>query len=126
MFQTPLLGLVRWTVIGDEDIHCRLHLCLLQCLCEARKTRATLRPDIVPVKKVTLLIQKVEAALDDIDGTEEASRRQECLDRLGQFLHAVTAAKLLSGGKTAEIISCLKRLPANRLIQAFVVNLAKG
>ena len=58
----------------------------------------------------------------------QQAERQESLDRLGQFLEAVTAAQCLSGGTRAagtEVISALKSLPTTRLIQAYVVNLAK-
>ena len=121
------MGVASWGILGDSPVHAMIHLRVLQCLREASENREILRTEIVPVKRISLLIQHVEAAIDDLEMGSE--KLQECLDRLGQFLHAVTAAKCLSGtsGKaSAEVISCLKRLPANRLIEAFVVNLAKG
>jgi len=138
--QTPLVGLAHWTIHGATyspadrprdplrdccDPEGRLHLCLLTALLEAKSRRSELKTtEVIPVKKVTGLIQRFE----DEGMPEDEAERQESLDRLGQFLEAVTAAQCLSGGPRAagtEVISALKSLPTTRLIQAYVVNLAK-
>ena len=124
LLQTPIVGLAKWSVLGGlfahepEELYSSLHLALLQGLTEVQRSRRNLKSEVVAVKRVNLLIQKIEMALD-----HDISNQEKCLDRLGQFLQAITAAECLSG-KTVEIINALKRLPSNKLIQMYVVYLA--
>jgi hypothetical protein len=131
---TPLLGIAQWAIVGHlhkgaKEVHqptifSRLLLAVLESLVEAQQRRDKLAKEVVSVKGVNLLIQKVEKAVTKSHAeyaTEEDV--QCCLDRLGQVLQAITSARCLSG-KTSEIINSLKRLPANRMIEMYVINVA--
>ena len=123
----PIFGLVRWTTsatllnLEPAEDYSRLHLAILERLCAHKRQPAEKAPEVLPVKRITCLIQHVVAATKAESSSE--SGRQEALDRLGQFLHGISSVSV--SGKTTEIIDALERLPANRLIGLYVMNLAK-
>lgn len=104
-------------------MYSQLHLLLLETLVEAKIKRREYRPEVVTVKKINLLIQKIESTLKS-NSNLDSQAIETGLDRLGQFLQGLSAAELVSG-KTVEIITALKGIPANRLIQMYVLNLAQ-
>ena len=107
---SSVLGLSKWTTLGNSE----LHLSLLEYL------NASSSNEQIPVKRITSLIQHVENA---IKNEEDSIVKQNALDRLGQFLHGISAKGQIVG-KTLEIIDVLSKLPGNRLIGMYVMNLA--
>lgn len=127
---TSLIGMARWNILAplledqsNDSVYARLQLSLLESFIEVQSIRNEYKPDIVAVKKVVSLIQSLEMALKSCENVQPGAK-EESLDRLGQFLQAVSFSQCLSG-RIAEIITTLKKLPSNRLIQMYVVNLAK-
>ena len=125
----PLMGLARWAILYpispyDEnrsayyhEEYARLHAGILECLNDVVERRSLVRIEVLSAKKLAILVCGIQIAVDNYKNQPyfNASAQQECLDRLGQFLHCLTAAKCIYG-KLAEVVSNLKNLPKNRLI----------
>lgn len=105
----------------DHLAYSQLHLSILETLVETRALKDSLKPEFLPTKKVSSLIQHVNHSLSDGEVSPSPAETTACLDRLGQFLQAITESQCCSG-KTVDIISALKKLPRNRLIQLYVSN----
>ena len=72
-------------------------------------------------KAVVLLIGKVEETLKGYDAQcDLGSSKELALDRLGQFLHCLTATGGIQG-KLSEIFNSVKRIQdSNRLLQMYI------
>lgn len=121
-----LLGLARWTILhplvaskdrsSEEDsTYAQLHLAILETLAESKSTHS------VPVKSVVLLVSRVDEALKiHEDQSDLGSNKELSLDRLGQFLHCLSATKGIQGKQT-ELCNCIKKiLNDNRLLQMYL------
>lgn len=123
------MGLAKWTIIAalmkqePVDLFSKLHVTLLSSFCEAQLKRQELKSEVIPVKRLISLIQKIAKAMKSAKSESQVDT-EKALDRLGQTLQAVSASDCLSG-KSVEIITSLSSLPSNKLIQMFVVNFAQ-
>ena len=72
-------------------------------------------------KAVVLLIGKVEETLKGYDAQcDLGSSKELALDRLGQFLHCLTATGGIQG-KLSEIFNSVRRIQdSNRLLQMYI------
>jgi len=121
-----LVGLARWTILypltgaknrssKDDATYAQLHLSILETLADSKKGYS------VPSKTLVLLVGKVEETLRKYDAQcDLGSNKELALDRLGQFLHCLTATGGIHG-KVSEIFSSVKRIQeSNRLLQMYV------
>ena len=127
----PLMSLARWAILHTiieysgkcnyRDDYARLHSGILECLNDVLERRPLIRADVLSTKKLVLLVSGIQLALDnyETEASFDLSAQQECLDRLGQFLHCVTAAKCVYG-KLSEVVSSIKNLPKNRLLTLYI------
>ncbi len=114
-----LLGLARWTILhpltdktGRQDSTIAvLHLAILEILAESKIKFA------VPSKSVVLLVSKVEQCLNN---DHDESSQELALDRLGQFLHCLSATTNVHG-KVNEVCASMKRLvQQSRILQMYL------
>lgn len=126
---SPLIGLAKWSVLGPtlseklgENYFSRIHLFLLECLAEVADHRSLLlKSDLVSANRLVSLIEVVTSG---ISKSNSEAAKEECLDRLGQFLNCLIAAKLVHG-KLTETCSAVAKIPdfkssGNRLLKIFI------
>ena len=136
---TPLIALAKWAIIHpliakasasnemEHDLFAKLHVGILECLADVKQKRSSVRGEVVNAKKVNILVNEVRVILDNymegwaVGGVEDAAT-QETLDRLGQFLSCLVAAKCVHG-RMDEVIDGLKTLPQNAMISILLSNL---
>ena len=84
-------------------------------------TRNKVWPILIIALLLVLLVGKVEETLRKYDAQcDLGSNKELALDRLGQFLHCLTATGGIHG-KVSEIFSSVKRIQeSNRLLQMYV------
>ena len=72
-------------------------------------------------KAISLLIGRVEETLKTCDKQcDLGSSKELALDRLGQFLHCITAIQGIQG-KLTEVFNSVKRIQGNnRLLQMYI------
>jgi len=128
-----LLGLVRWTILhpltehkgksaSEDTTFAQLHLSILEALAETQKIMNPQKKfPAVTNKSVVLLISRVEERLKSYDSQcDLGSNKELSLDRLGQFVHCLTATGGIQG-KLNEVMSSVKRIMNdNRLLQMYI------
>jgi len=141
----PVMGVAKWCVIHplvfrsnqggasskyEEESFAKLHVGILECLADAHQKRHLLRSEIIHAKKVAVFLGEVRVILDNFEeevgeGGSAAAATQECLDRLGQFLNCLIAAKCVHG-KLDEVVNSLRGLSThNTMISILLNNIAK-
>ena len=121
-----LLGLVRWTVLhpftpskgkssGEDATYAHLHLAILEALAENQKSFT------IPNKSIVLFLARIDEALKKASPQcDLGSSRELALDRLGQFLHCLSATGCVQG-KQNEVCNTIKKSFAdNRLLQMYL------
>ena len=130
---TLLLGLSRWTILYPlivgkinknksviQDDHnaatyAQLHLSILETLADSKKDYS------ITSKSIVLLVGRVEETLKTYETQCDLGSNQElALDRLGQFLHCLSATGSIHG-KLYEVFNSVKRIQhKNRLLQMYL------
>ncbi len=129
----PLMfSLANWTIMqpllspktsienqAEDKVYSHLHLYILEGLSDVKDRK---NKEAVSSKRMVQLISKVGDTIKNGDLGKD--KTDLSLERLGQFVHCITAVKGVQGSNS-EICSTLKKLPSasdSRIIQMFLTN----